>query len=70
MSRSPSYLTKNRFGSYSFQVRLPVTITSQNSYLKHLVRFALKTCDKAMAFRLARRKLVVLDTIKTHFMHD
>ncbi len=70
VSKTPSYLTKNRFGVYSFQVRLPVAIIRANPTLNHLVRFTLKTCERAVAVRLARRKIIVLDTIKIHFGND
>jgi integrase len=70
MRKNPTYLTINRFGIYSFQVRLPVSITRYNPNLKHLIRFTLKTCDRAIAVRLARRKIAVLDAIKTHFNND
>ena len=68
--KTPSYLTKNRFGIYSFQVRLSLSITRYNPSLKPLVRFTLKTCDRALAIRLARRKITVLDAIKHHFSND
>jgi len=68
--KTPSYLTKNRFGVYSFQVRLPVALIKANPTLQPLVRFTLKTCERAVAVRLARRKIIVLDTIKAHFGND
>ncbi len=68
--KTPSYLTKNRFGIYSFQVRLPVALIKANPTLQPLVRFTLKTCERAVAVRLARRKIIVLDTIKAHFGSD
>ena len=69
-SKTPSYLTKNRFGVYSFQARLPVALIRANPTLNHLVRFTLKTCERAVAVRLARRKIIVLDTIKAYFGSD
>ena len=70
MVKPPSYITKNRLGIYSFQVRLPTAITRYNPHLKHLLRLTLKTRDKAVALRLARRKIVVLDSIKLIFEDD
>lgn len=68
--KTPSYLTKNRFDIYSFQTRLPLSIIRYNPSLKPIVRFSLKTCDRALAVRLARRKIAVLDAIKHHFSND
>jgi integrase len=70
MVKPPSYITKNRLGIYSFQVRLPTAITRYNPHLKHLLRFTLETRDKAIALRLARRKIVVLDSIRLLFKDD
>ena len=70
MVKPPSYITKNRLGIYSFQARLPTAITRYNPHLKHLLRFTLETRDKATALRLARRKIVVLDTIRLLFNDD
>jgi integrase len=70
MPKTPSYITKNRFGIYSFQVRLPLAISRYNPNIKPLIRFTLKTCERAVAVRLARRKVAVLDAIKTYFIQD
>ena len=69
-SKLPSYLTKNRFGIYSSQARIHAYIIHSNQELKCLIRFTLKTSDRAIAVRLARRKALVLDSIKHHFDSD
>jgi len=82
--KTPSYLSKNRYGTYSFQARIPTFILADNRSrldifidicalsptLKPLIRFSLQTRDHSVAVRKARMKMVILDRIKEKFAGD
>ncbi len=82
--KTPSYLSKNRYGTYSFQARIPTFIHADSRSrldifigicalyptLKPLIRFSLQTRDHSVAVRKARMKMVILDNIKEKFSGD
>ena len=62
-TKSPSYITLNRVGIYIFQYRFPITVQNFLPQHKVLFRRTLKTRDKRLAEKRARRWWVIMDEL-------
>jgi len=60
-SSSPSYLTKNRFGVFILQVRVPVRIRQNRPDVKPLIQRSLRTRNRREALRSARKIVVWME---------
>lgn len=60
-SRSPSYITKNRLGIYILQVRVPSNILLARPSTKPIIRKSLRTRNRRVALRHARRMIVQME---------
>lgn len=64
MTKTPSYITKNRVGTYCFQYVLPSIIHSDSkNSTKKLFRKSLKTKNRRNALRLARILWLIMDNL-------
>ena len=63
-STGPSYLTKNRFGIYYLQLRVPLHIRQNRPGCQKLIRKSLRTRNRREALRLARRLVVWMEQNK------
>jgi len=57
----PTFLTKNRFGVFYFQRRIPAALTSSDETIAPMVRLSLRTKQKSKALLLARRIATMWD---------
>ena len=60
-SNSPSYITRNRFGIFIFQWRVPQALRRRQPHLPQLIRRSLRTRDRRVALREARRLIVAME---------
>ncbi len=55
MATAPSYLIRNRFGVYVFQIRRPLHVLQADSTLKPVIRRSTGTRARRDALQVARR---------------
>lgn len=60
-STGPSYITKNRFGIFYLQLRIPLHIRQNRPDCQALIRKSLRTRNRHEALRLARRLVVWME---------
>ena len=65
-SRVPSYLKKNRFHIFNFQVRIPTQVKSHR-YRSRLFRISLHTRDRKVALKRARYYSIIMDILEEKF---
>ena len=69
-SFTPSYTTKNRFGIYVFQYRIPSHFRHNHSSLKVHFRKSLLTRNRRLAVQRARKWIVLMDEIAKKYFHS
>jgi integrase len=69
VTSSPSYIVKNRHGTYYFQYRLPKQVqTASNS--QKLFRISLRTKVRREALKQSKRWSIVMDELTSRFFDD
>ncbi len=58
--KNPSYLTKNRHGSFIFQIRIPKLIRDNKPSFKPVFQRSLMTTDWRTALQMARKWMVIM----------
>jgi integrase len=70
MAQNPTYLTKNRLGTFIFQFRNPIYLTRQSSNVRANFRISLRTRNYKVALKSARIWWLVMQKIKEKYFDD